>query len=461
MTDYFSAGPSNDESPVSDIEAGPVGRHHKKRKGRAQANRFYSDGDVMACFGVSRNTLGSWCKAGLRSLKGEGPRLFLGRDLIAFDHARRNRPAHCREWHEVHCVCCKGWHSLLEVTMNAVMFHLLQLRTHLKETDFARVTPDEIAAYKHWLTEERGDADGHAKGYSASTIVHTLGDAKAFFEWLVRQRGYKSMDRDLPEYFTPSKRHSALARVAREKVIPTPEQLRLLLEMMPVGTWSERRNRAVIALLFLTGARDGAAISLRMKHIDVEVRRVFQDATEVNTKFSKTMTTEWFPVGEHIERIVIDWLEERRADGASADAPVLPRAPNPFEALQGPRPEAFWKTATSVRAILKTATAAAGIAYFHPHAIRDTLATMFGRMANTLEEMGALSQNLGHEHFATTRQNYGRRDPSAMRGLFDGMRNRKPQPDIDKVAEKFRQAPAHLQNAIRSILNVQDKPETM
>ncbi|PTW61381.1 hypothetical protein C8N35_10290 [Breoghania corrubedonensis] len=55
---------------------------------------------------------------------------------------------------------------------------------------------------------------------------------------------------------------------------------------------------------------------------------------------------------------------------------------------------------TPVRAILKTATAAAGIPCFHPHAIRDTLATMFRRMANTLEEMGALSQNLGHEHLA-------------------------------------------------------------
>ena len=33
-----------------------------------------------------------------------------------------------------------------------------------------------------------------------------------------------------------------------------------------------------------------------------------QDAREVRTKFSKTFTTWFFPVGEDVRRIVVDWV---------------------------------------------------------------------------------------------------------------------------------------------------------
>ena len=47
----------------------------------------------------------------------------------------------------------------------------------------------------------------------------------------------------------------------------------------------------------LTGARDGAVASLKIKHVNVELGRVFQDAREVNTKAAKTIWIQFFPVG--------------------------------------------------------------------------------------------------------------------------------------------------------------------
>jgi integrase len=66
---------------------------------------------------------------------------------------------------------------------------------------------------------------------------------------------------------------------------------------MPFTTDVELRNRALIAFTILTGARDGALASLKMKHVDLEQGHVFQDGRTVATKRGKSITTWFFPVG--------------------------------------------------------------------------------------------------------------------------------------------------------------------
>ena len=50
----------------------------------------------------------------------------------------------------------------------------------------------------------------------------------------------------------------------------------------------ERRNRALIAFTLLTGARDSAIASMKLKHINLVAACVNQDAREVQTKFRST-----------------------------------------------------------------------------------------------------------------------------------------------------------------------------
>ena len=71
---------------------------------------------------------------------------------------------------------------------------------------------------------------------------------------------------------------------------------------MPSESDIELRNRALVAFTLLTGARDGAIASLKLKHVDLEEGRLLQDAREVRTKFSKTITTWFFPVGDEIRQ---------------------------------------------------------------------------------------------------------------------------------------------------------------
>ena len=78
--------------------------------------------------------------------------------------------------------------------------------------------------------------------------------------------------------------------------------------MMPSNTEIERRDRALIAFTMLTGARDSAIASAKLKHVDLMSDTFGQDAREVKTKFRKTFTTTFFPVGIEHRQIVAEWI---------------------------------------------------------------------------------------------------------------------------------------------------------
>ena len=95
-----------------------------------------------------------------------------------------------------------------------------------------------------------------------------------------------------------------VATARREQKAPTLEQVNHVLSNMPVETEIERRNRALVAFTLLTGARDSAIASMKLKHVNLSAGYVYQDAREVKTKFSKTFTTFFFHVGNEIQEIV-------------------------------------------------------------------------------------------------------------------------------------------------------------
>jgi hypothetical protein len=104
---------------------------------------------------------------------------------------------------------------------------------------------------------------------------------------------------------------------ARVAVLVNPANVRITentVRTMPAGTEIERRDRALIAFTTLTGARDGAIASLKLKHIDIDQGRVDQDARQVKTKFSKSFETWFFPVGDDIRQIVADWVQYLRQE---------------------------------------------------------------------------------------------------------------------------------------------------
>jgi integrase/recombinase XerD len=103
------------------------------------------------------------------------------------------------------------------------------------------------------------------------------------------------------------------------------EQINHVINTMPTSSEIDLRNRALIAFTVLTGARDSAIASMKLKHVDLVANSVFQDAREVDTKFSKTFTTFFFPFGDEIRRMVAEWARYLREDKLwGNDDPLLP-----------------------------------------------------------------------------------------------------------------------------------------
>jgi integrase len=203
-----------------------------------------------------------------------------------------------------------------------------------------------------------------------------------------------------------------IANARRDTAVPTLEQIAHVLASMPTATDTEKRNRALIAFTILTGARDGAMASLKLKHVDLAQAKVFQDARQVATKRRKSFTTWFFAVGDEPLRIVSEWIEYLRgtllwgeADALFPKTKVAIGAGRTFEAAGLERE--CWSTAQPIREIFREAFRRAGLSYFNPHSFRNTLAQLGERVCKTPEEFKAWSQNLGHERTLTTFTSYG------------------------------------------------------
>ena len=209
-----------------------------------------------------------------------------------------------------------------------------------------------------------------------------------------------------------SEKDTRIATAHREQRSPTMEQLKYVIKAMPANSEIERRNRALIAFTLLTGARDSAIASLKLKHVDLAAGSVFQDARDVKTKFSKTFTTFFFPVGGEAAAVFVDWVEYLLKEKLwGGEDPLFPATAiavgenQRFEVVGIERKH--WSTATPIRTIFRRAFEGAGLSYFNPHSLRKTLARLGEQTCRTPEEFKAWSQNLGHEQVLTTFTSYG------------------------------------------------------
>nr|WP_246436056.1 site-specific integrase [Rhizobium cellulosilyticum] len=193
---------------------------------------------------------------------------------------------------------------------------------------------------------------------------------------------------------------------------------------MAGNSFLERRNRALLAFAYLSGVRVGALITLQIKHVDLKLKAVDQLAAEVATKNSKTIRSDWFPVGEMFEAIVSDWITDLKAQGATGETPLFPRgARYTFGARNGSGWEPL-KDEGTVAKIFARIAIDNGIDHFTPHRVRDTIGSMIFRWASNLEEAKALSQGFGHDNLKTTLDHYGAISEARQHELFSGIRDR-------------------------------------
>ncbi|QGP78676.1 tyrosine-type recombinase/integrase [Sphingobium sp. CAP-1] len=313
-----------------------------------------------------------------------------------------------------------------EGSIDAVAKALARFEEANGHKDFKTFHRAQAVAFKHKLDKQLAIRTG--KPLSRATVNSILTALRAFFVWLAGQPGYKSrLSYGDADYFNLAEKDVRIAKASRHKTFPSLEQVHHVIAVMPTETVMELRNRALVAFALLTGARDGALASFRLKHIDLVQGRVDQDARDVKTKASKTFPTWFFPVGGEALAIVRDWCDYlRRVLLWSDDDPLFPptqigRGENGDFAPIGLRRGECWQGAGPIRDIFRKAFEAAGLPYFNPHSLRDTLVQFGEQVCTTAEQFKAWSQNLGHDRVLTTFTSYGAVAPHRQAELIRGM----------------------------------------
>jgi integrase len=292
-----------------------------------------------------------------------------------------------------------------ETSLDKVAAALLDFEDALEFKPFKAFHRDWAGRFKRHLEKRKNARTGKALGLT--TRDATLRLVKGFFHWLASQPGFKSrISYADVEYFANNAKHARAAHAQRPIPYPSVEQCAHAFRGLPEGDEVERRNKAIFAFLMLTGARDGAAASLRLKHIDLVEGWVFQDGREVRTKNGKTIETWFFPVDPMYRAALHAWVRYLRQERLyGPDDALFPKSEI------GVRDGRFtrvglsrepYANAQTIIAIVRRAFAAVGLPEYTPHSFRKSLAMLGDKICETMEQRKAWSQNLGHENLGTT-----------------------------------------------------------
>lgn len=340
----------------------------------------------------------------------------------------------------------KEAHGLSVQSVDAVAGAINRFEIDTKHRDFKDFHVEQAIAFKKHLSEQKGQRSG--KNLSKATMHAILTQLRQFFIWLSQRPGYeKNIKYSDTDYFKLSKNDTHIAMAHRVKLWPTLEQVKHVISSMPSNSVIERRDRAIVAFALLTAARVNAIKSMKLEHIDLQAGCFHQDARIVETKFGKTFTTFFFPVGDEILEIVVDWVRYLREELLwGNDDPVFPSTLRGIDATKlfevAGIERKHWSGTSPIRAIFRKAFVSTGLPYFNPHSFRDTLVHHGMNDRLSPEQMKAISQNLGHEKILTTVLNYGevsyQRQGEIIKGLATPQ-EATPTMDYKELAKAFAQ----------------------
>jgi len=304
---------------------------------------------------------------------------------------------------------------LCDTSVDQALAAVNRFETFNKRRPFKTFRIEQAKAFKTFLMEKAVN-ERTGKPLSLSTTRGILKAVKGFFLWLADQQGYRAaISYSDCDYFNLGRKEDAQAQRSKPKEHPSVAQVIDVLDQMPRDTDIQKRNRAMIALAALTGIRISALISLRLKHVNVAQGYVFQDAREVDTKFAKTMHTAFFPIGDGIRDIVLDWIDFLKTERlAGPTEPLFPKSRT--EAVPGRGFQTVgldrqaWSSDGPAREIIKKAFADVGLHAFGPHSFRHMLAHHAVELNLPAQQMLAWSRNLGHDNLATTLSCYAKTD---------------------------------------------------
>lgn len=304
----------------------------------------------------------------------------------------------------------RGGKGFTESSIKVHADGIAQWETFTEHASFSTYNKSKAAEFVKWLAER--PAKTPSGKISLVTQANYLRRVKKFFEWLSEQPRYKSkILKDNIAFLRLSKKDAQIARMGTTKRMPTLEDAEKIIMGIEPRSEIDHRDRALISLALITGARISALISLKMKNFNKTNREIDQNPADgVRTKNSKKILTTFFPIGwDNPEEYFVEWYGYLEEKGFGPDDPIFPHTTNHFgsEYSKEKVAQAPWESTGSARKIFKKRCENVGLPYFHPHSFRHLIVNILSKRRLTEEEKRAISMNLGHENVGTTFGSYG------------------------------------------------------
>jgi site-specific recombinase XerD len=260
-----------------------------------------------------------------------------------------------------------------------------------------------------YLARSKGDNTG--KPLSPRFISDACVTARAFFTWLKRNdlEQFKMIENDWIELLRPGNANSRHSELDKHELY-TLEEVRQLLAI-PANPMNDKRDRAAVALLYLSGMRISALLTLPISCVDLVNLKIYQLPSKgVATKFHKAAITSLLNIPDLLD-VVKEWDKQVR-DALPPDGywyALINRHRCDMGVLRADRGEgiAILRRRNFAR-YLKGLCKQAGLAYRSPHKLRHGHAVYGVKHARNMEELKAVSQNLMHSSISITDGLYGR-----------------------------------------------------
>jgi len=313
--------------------------------------------------------------------------------------------------------------QLSEKSLDREIAALERFDTWNRRKDFKQFHIEQAMGFRTHLEDSKTKTGKPLAKSSMRAILATL---REFILWLSQQDGFRSKIKAADaDYFNLSRRDEAEARAAPPRPAPSINQAQHALGLMPSTTPHQKRDKAVFALLCLTGIRVAALASLKVKHVDLHEKSVTQNPREVATKFGRPIDTFFAKGFSEAEEALDDWLTYLDHTALyGPDDPLFPTTAIKASMGKGFSVAGFhrnhWKSTEPIRKIVKQAFEAANLPNYGPHAFRHMLARHVAKNCVSVAELIATSQNLGHTDVLTTLRSYGQISRDEQRRLITG-----------------------------------------
>lgn len=262
-----------------------------------------------------------------------------------------------------------------------------------------RNAPSIRPTFPEFLLSQR--LEGSDKPFSAGYIKKKIAAARRFFLWLTENNvGYSAIKRN----WISTLKVRRISDIPRTKEAVSLEEI-LQIAAAPAKNTKEKRIRAAAVMLFLSGMRIGAFVTLPLLAVDIDNRKVDQfPSLGVRTKNSKHGTTFLFDIPELLT-VVKEWDNEVRKILSDTGYWFAPLSPETGE-IDTQKTEIGEYRFSNARRDLREWLDKVNLPYHSPHKFRHGHIHFGLSHAENLADFKAISQNAMHSSMEITDQFY-------------------------------------------------------